>query len=1130
MTKQLPDLSIRNLVLSPEESFHVESPAGAGKTSLLTARFIHLLAQVNHPREILALTFTNKAANEMQERIQTILHQAKTDAVSDSDWINELLLSARNALKKHKIHQHLIQASDGLQITTFHSFCNQIIKQAPVEAQVPLEAVILAEEEQDELIRESLGLTQKTLMALSPFDPNRKALERILLYFNNNWKALSSDLAQLTAQRDLLTDLLKVVQGHPDPVHLDLVLKERLGFLIGRHLQILKTNLESTDLGRHWTLYYDHLVAKGAAIAAQLPVHLPGSNWADLPAWQGIAELCTTKNGTARKQFGPKTGFYSGFKQTPWADYLESLPQSIVESLHKIKSFPSPETSPVDVGLLFDLILLISQVVDHYRRLCRNRGVIDFVELEQAALRVLGSDEAPTDLQLILDQRINHILVDEFQDTSLNQWLLIQYLCAGWSPGDGRTLFIVGDPKQSIYGFRKAEVSLFMKARNGLPLPGQGLLPLKSFNISTNFRSRKELIAFTNDLFSKTIMALPNREVDEVPFLEAQPAPEMLSMEPGTIKLALFSKEEDSNASRLKEAAWLAGAVNQTAQDPRSGSIGILLFARTHLPLYLKALYEQGLQVQVQEGLNLEDRPEVQDLLSLTRALVRPQDDLAWASLVRSAWCWVGLDDLFQISRLPEPSFAEKVMSFAQMPQAQESVKKLGTVFNHYQKQVGRLPLHRVVQKIWEELSGPEQVAGRYGLSGVRNGRQFLQLLFQAEKGLPEETLSHLEFLLASAYAPPDPLASRSKVTIMTVHHAKGLEFDTVFLPHLDRNPLEGSQREDLPYILERLPGEREEHLIGLKPDRRTQDDPGVLGLLKDLKKARALGEAKRLYYVALTRAKKNLCLSGLFSGKDEEEKAPKHSLLEYLFNHPGKEKFLEIEYDPQFPEEVKELTQPIMKKEFLPLDFVSEPVPYRIILPSGLHEEDLFPEETDQTEHFLQEEFKGPFGMARGTVIHRILEHLGRGKDLPTEKSLVQALMAEGIGDEAAQEMAPRILAEVVACRKEDFCAFILRGDHPFSACEWALEDQVDEHTVRSGVIDRIIFDGQKWFLVDYKTTPLPEGMTVETFLQEQADLYRGQLLAYREMLAHARSLDPALIRLFLYFTALQKEYEIKE
>ncbi len=1128
MTEALPDLSIRQEALSPEASFHVESPAGAGKTSLLTARFIHLLAQVNHPREILALTFTNKAAHEMQERIQTILLQAERETAPGSAWMDDLFAVARKALKKHRAHQHLIRASDGLQITTFHSFCNQIIKQAPVEAQVPLEAAILAEEEQDELIRESLRRTQQLLMALPPLNPNRKALEKILLYFNNNWQALASDLAQLTAQRDLLSDLLKVVKGHPDPARLDLLLRDRLGFLIGRHLQALKGYLESTDLGRHWSLFYDHLVLKGVAAAGQMTGVLPGSGWEDLPAWQVIAELSTTKSGTARKQFGPKNGFYSGFKNTPWADYLESLTQPVLERLHKIKSFPLPDTSPVDVGLLFDLILLVSQVVDHYRGLCRKQGVIDFVELEQAALRVLGSDETPTDLQLILDQRLSHILVDEFQDTSLNQWLLIQYLCAGWNPGDGRTLFIVGDPKQSIYGFRKAEVSLFMKARNGLPLPGQGLLPLKPLYISTNFRSRKNLIDFTNDLFSKTIMTQPNLEADEVPFLKAQPAPEILTRDPGTIKLTLFTQEEDSSESRLKEADWLAGTVSRTVRDPRSGSIGILLFARTHLPFYLKALYEQGLQVQVREGLNLEARPEVQDLLALTRSLVRPQDDLAWASLVRSAWCWIGLADLLLISQIPMTSMAEKILAFSQMPQARESVKNLGQVLGSYQNQVGRLPMHRLVQKIWEELSGPRLVAERYGLAGVRNCRQFLHLLFLAEKGLPEETLSHLELLLASAYAPPDPLASRSPVTIMTVHHAKGLEFDTVFLPHLDRNPLEGSQRSDLPYLIERLPGEREEHLIALKPDRRTQNDPGVLGLLKNLKKERALGEAKRLYYVALTRAKKNLFLSGLYSREEEKEKAPKHSLLEYLLNHPGKENFLEIRYDPQRPEKAKEPIQPLSREEILSLPFESEPIPYRMILPSGLHEEDLFPEEADRTADFLQEEFQGPYGMARGTVIHRILEHLGMGKGLPTGKALVRALTAEGIDLEMSQAMAGPILEEISNCQQEPFCANILRTDHPFSACEWALEDQVEEHTLRSGVIDRIIFNGREWFLVDYKTTPLPEGMVVETFLQEQDVLYRKQLLAYREMLAHARSLDPSLIRLFLYFTAIQKEHEI--
>ncbi|MBA4393418.1 MAG: hypothetical protein C0407_07680, partial [Desulfobacca sp.] len=1064
MTATLPDLTIRQEVLFPGESFHVESPAGAGKTSLLTARFIHLLAQVNHPQEILALTFTNKAANEMMERVQTLLQQAGKGLSSDSVWENDLLDVAKKALKKQARYTHLFQSPDGLQITTFHSFCNQIIKQAPAEAQVPLEAVILTEEEQQELIQEALGRTQQTLLALPMSDSNRRALERILLYLNNNWKALAADLAQLTVQRDQVLDLLKVVRGHRDPEQLDQVLRERLGLLVEGHLKDLREQFASTDLGRQWAPFYSHLVMKGAVVSDQLPSGMPEGSWKDLPAWQAIAELGTTKNGTVRKQFGPKNGFYSGFKQTTWAGYWDALPQPVVDLLQRIKQFPSPETSPVDVSLLFDMILLIGQVVDHYRRLCQKRGVIDFVELEQAALRVLGSEETPTDLQLLLDQRINHVLVDEFQDTSLNQWLLLQYLCAGWTPGDGRSLFMVGDPKQSIYGFRKAEVSLFLKARKGLPLPGQGTLPLKPVYIRTNFRSRKKLVNFVNQLFSQTIMAHPNRQADEVPFQEALVAPALETQEPGNIRLALFEKEEEPSFARLKEAAWLAGEVKQAGQDPRNGSIGILLFARTHLPLYLQALYAEGLQVQVQEGLFLGERPEVRDLLALTKALVRPHDDLAWAALVRSIWCWVGLDELVQISQVSVLSWAEKIKNFSQDSLSSPTVQRLGQILAHYQKQVGRHPLHRVVQTVWEELSGPRMVAERFGLAGVRNGRQFLQLLYQAEKGLPEETLAHLEIRLAKAYAPPDPLASRSAVQVMTVHHAKGLEFETVFLPHVDRNPLEGGNREAPPYILERLPGEREEHLIALRPDRRTKEDSGIYRLLKGLGKERHLGEAKRLYYVALTRAKKNLTISGLVAIKEEEEKAPTHSLLWYILNHPGYEDHLEIIKDPPFPGVVKEQTPPFIKEEESPLPFASEPIPYRIILPSGIHEEGFIEEGTDSTRKPFLKAFPETFGQARGTVMHRILEHLAEGRALPTEKALVTALVNEGVEPSAAVEMTPPLLEEVRACQQEAFCSYILRTDHPLALSESPLEDQLDDQTLRSGIIDRLVFDGQEW------------------------------------------------------------------
>ena len=662
------DFAQRQQALSPEESFHVESPAGAGKTSLLTARFIHLLTLVRHPGEILALTFTNKAANEMVERIRSLLQQAEKGDSGDSPWMQALLPAARQALKKHARHRYLFQTPDGLQVMTFHKFCARLNRQAPAEAKVPLEATPLSEEEQPDLIHKAIEQTYQSLRILPSADPSRQALERYLLAMNNRWDSLVDDLGRLVAQRDLLSDLVYEVTRYRDLEHLDRVLKDHLGKLVGFYLGELRQRLYATDLGRNWPGFYSSLRDQQAAVADELPPVLPETTWEDLPRWQTLAQTFLTKAGAVRKNYGPKTGFPQGFSKGEWADRIARLPETVGNRLDRITKFPLPQTPPGDSALLFDLMLLISLAIEHYQRLCQRRGVIDFVEMEQGALRVMGNEESPSDIQLILDQKINHLLVDEFQDTSYNQWRLLQLLCAGWSPGDGRTLFIVGDPKQSIYGFRKAEVSLFIQAKDGLPLPGQGYLPLRSIYVDTNFRSRPLLIDFVNELFSKTIMADPNPEADEVLFRESEAAPEMAGKEPGRIGLALFNSRGNPFQARQKEAAWLAGAVRQTTQENPERSVGILLFARTHLPIYLQGLYAQGLQVQVQEGLLLQERPEVKDLLALTRALIRPQDDLSWLSLLRSHWCWVGLDRLHQISKTPAALFSDKIRLFAGVP------------------------------------------------------------------------------------------------------------------------------------------------------------------------------------------------------------------------------------------------------------------------------------------------------------------------------------------------------------------------------------------------------------------------------------------------------------------------------
>jgi ATP-dependent exoDNAse (exonuclease V) beta subunit len=1122
-----PDFAQRRQALSPRESFHVESPAGAGKTSLLTARYIHLLALVNHPHEILALTFTNKAANEMVERIRGLLDQAEAGESSPSPWLEALLPVARQALQKHDRHRYLFQTPEGLQVMTFHKFCAQLIRRAPAEAGVPLEATPLSEEEQPELIQRAIEKTCRSLSALPASDPNRQGLERYLLAMNNRWDLLAGDLAQLVAQRDQLLDLVAEVTRYRNLDHLDQVLKDHLGKLVSFYLDDLRRRFSATDLGRNWQDFHTALRDQGAGAADTLPPALPDTAWQDLPRWQALSRTFLTKSGTVRKSLGPKSGFPQGFNRGPWAERIARIPGAVEQRLDQIAGFPLPDSSPGDSALLFDLILLISQVIDRYRQLCHQRGVIDFVEMEQGALRILGNEESPSDMQLLLDQKINHILVDEFQDTSFNQWRLLQLLCAGWSPGDGRTLFIVGDPKQSIYGFRKAEVSLFIRAREGLPLPGQGHLPLTPIAIETNFRSRPRLIDFVNGLFSETIMADPRPEADEVLFRKAAPAPEMAGREPGRIHLALFNDRGNNFQARQKEAAWLAGAVAQTIHGEPKLSLAILLFARTHLPIYLQALYARGLQVQVQEGLLLLERPEVNDLLALTRALIRPQDDLSWLSLLRSHWCWVDLNFLYRISRVPATLFSEKIKLFAGNPGVPESLQRVGSILESYQDLAGRWPVSRLIQRAWEDLQGPGKAAARYGLAGVRNCRQFLDYLFQAEGELPEECLERLDLLLRTAYAPPDPLADRSSVQLMTVHRAKGLEFDAVFIPHLDRNPLERGNYDNPPYLLERLPGNRDQHLIALRPDRRTKEDPETYALLKKLRKARALGEAKRLYYVAMTRARSALLLSGLVSEKDNGLKTEKDSLLAYLLNHPGLEEQVEHHYNPEPPAETFTPAQPSLEKDSEAMPFQAEPVPYQVIRPSRLADKAAPVQDWERKEP-LDETYRDPAARARGIVIHRILQHLTQGGTLPAPAGVAEALRAEGMDPANAGEQFAGLLDEIAACQKEVFGSFILGTDFPFAASEWKLEDCLDDQILRSGVIDRIVFDGRQWFLVDYKTGKPAEGTTVEDFLEQQTALYREQLLAYKEMLVKAKSLEPNRIRLFLYFTALQQSREI--
>jgi len=1115
-----PDNETRELAIDITKSHHVEAPAGSGKTMLLVARFIKLLSCVNHPHEILALTFTNKAVGEMKTRIAGLLQKAHSGLQPASPLEAALLENAKEALEHHEAHRFLLLSPEGLQVMTFHGFCYTLAKRAPLEAEVPPESVVLEEEEQGLVLDESIREVIHDLLSMPEEAAERRAFENRLLRLNNRLPALVDEIKGLVIKRDLFSDLVKALRAYPNLEGFEAALARRMGGVVEGFLREASEAFKTTPLGQRWGAFRGHLEEKSAPNARSLPEDLPETAWTDLAAWKAIAEALTTKDGKPRQQTGPAMGgFYKRFGKGPWGEHVRGLPLEVTRLLCDLKGLPGPDASLADIDTLADLIILVARAITTYEEKCRQQHLLDFVGLEQAALKTLGEDTA-SDLQLFLDHRIQHILVDEFQDTSRSQWTLIQRLCAGWAPDDARTLFLVGDPKQSVYAFRKAEVRLFLAARKGVPISGQGLLPVTNIQLEANFRSQAPLVTWTNQLFSRTVMAGPKAAFDEVPFQPSTAHPR-LQDDPQTppVSLNIFFKDNSGPSSAEAEAEYLARTVQQIlAQRPAGTSIGILLFTRRRLPFYLNALRKVRLAVRVKEGIKIAEQPEVMHLYQMATALCRPHDDLAWASLLRSPWAWVDTALLLKVARMPPVSWPQKLKLAAEQYPEIERIKR---AIDLGRPRVGRDPLAQVVRDVWMALDGPAKVAARFGAEGVANCRLFLDVLGSIETRIPEETLLRLDMALETLYAPESPDAASAPIDLMTVHAAKGLEFDAVFLPFLDWRPLAVGHHP--PYLLERSPEPSGPPLIAMGPDRRIGEPGPAYRLLKRLANGRKLGEVKRLLYVAITRARRELYLSGLAKNTKHGLKAPKDSPLAWILTHTASPdtELISTSLNPVGPTVAPEKTKQV-KSLPDPLPFEAQPVPYLFETPSKLVDTSVYAqvmtkEETEPAKH----------AAIRGTITHRIIETLWHNEKLPETAGISSALAAEGMTPDTAAAVAQEISDEIIACQNEPFFKWLLDRTRADGESEYAIEAVKAPGVIQAGVLDFVKQDGDLWWIVDFKTSRPGAAQGEADFIKEQAEYYRPQLRAYRGMLAKEKGVDIAQVRAGLYFTGLQQWHE---
>lgn len=1128
MTKLPADQETRDRALSPRESFHLEAPAGSGKTSVLLARFLTLLAQVEAPEEILALTFTRKAAGELRTRVMQLLWRQRDPGLEAHPWERRLAELAEQVLRHYDRMGRAIPeilAPERLPLMTFHSFCAQLLRLAPQDAGVPLEFQLLEENEARRLRQEALEELRRRLSARPSHDPVRQALVRRLVRLNNDWSRLARELDGLLARRDILGDFLALAKASREPQEYLQLLEARFHLALLPVLQGLAAGLKASELGRRWPEFRAAL--RGSDMGEGLPEAIPGDTPQDLEAWHAMARVLLTRGGEPRKQLTVKQGFPAGLHQGPWAGLIQQLPGAVGRGLKQCRDLSPQGASPAEAAALQDLVILLGEALEVFSQRCAQQGVLDFVALEQATLNLLKTED-PSDLLLRLDWRLKHLLVDEFQDTSQNQMDLLCRLMTGWQAGESRSLMVVGDPKQSIYGWRQAKPQLFQESRRGLPCASGEPLPLASLMLTTNFRATRTLISWANEVFGATIMSAG---VAGAAFHRATPRP--LAPEGPAPHLAVFSGDDNPGARQL-EARWLAQQVAAALPTlPTDEKIGILLFARTHLPLYLQALNDAGLTVRVKEGLKLADSRVVAHLHNLALALTRPQDEVAWAGVLRGPWAPLPLHLLAQAAQAPGELWPEKLRHLAETGDCPRELARLGLTLTAALGQVGRRPLADILEDWLTENEAWEGLAAWEGAPGVANARTYLELLAASDSGLPEATFQATDFNLQEAFQPPDPRAQDSPVEVLTVHGAKGLEFHQVFLPFLDWQPLRNEDKTP-PFLLEEIPGQRLSGLALARPYIQEKQSSLYL-LLKDLKNRRVLDEARRVFYVAVTRAKHRLVLSGLIKpGSRGDWSAPEESPLGWLRQHyrgilppPGDTtSWAGPEIAVEFPTEAPLLLSPGRQIEKIPapLEFHPEPAPYQLSFPSQLAAMDREDEMgTGEAGAGLTE-----LPRLRGEIIHRLLDTRAKGGALPERAALAAALRQGGIEPPAAEKLSLEITAELKACLQDPFLGPLLRPDLPDAGSEWLLEDWASPDTIRRGKIDRLAFHGGHWWLLDYKTSRPGKTEDWEEFIRGEAEKYRPQLLAYREMAARLKRVPREKIRPLLYFTACQRAVEI--
>ncbi len=1182
VVSELADRKAREDALDTSRSILVQAPAGSGKTELLAMRFLKLLAEVEEPEQVLAITFGRAATTEIAHRIVGKLEKARTFLESgvapegeDKSSLQIVTAAYTNSIERG---WRLLERPQRFKIATIDSLCLSIAHHMPLS--VNPGGMLRPEEDAAPLYQKA---ARKTLDRLGAGDGELNAALEALLRLRDSRLANCEELiADMLATRDQWTRAFPLT-GDIDWQQARARLEEPFQREIHRVLGEAHSLLSSHPALTAELLELANYACNGVGLKVDIRL-LAGLTELPLPSpeffdhWRCFCDFLLTKEDEVRKGFNVNNGFPSGDdgqkrRMEALASSLSNIP-GLGSLLGEIRALPPPNFTEKQWLSLRHIFVVLRHTVIELSAVFADQGVVDFVEIGMAALRVLRGEGAG-------GQPIQHLLVDEFQDTSRTQHELIAALLRGWSADvrteKGRTLFVVGDPMQSIYMFRQADVELFDLVRRHGFAAGDEHLPLNNLQLATNFRSKAGVVNPLNEMFEIVFPHNAKAGAAVVQFLSG--VSRNLGGSEGIVEVhANFAaaKNEDSRdyptpgtnrapeaPAREQETAEVLSIIqhhlpriDSANQQGKEFTVAVLARAKNHLVPIAAALREAGIPFRAIDLETLSERQEILDLQSLVRALQHPMDRIAWLALLRAPWCGLELRDLHLLCGTDEDQFGggavsrqieERLHLLDEEPR--ERVKRVCSILRGAAENRHRQSSFSAwIERTWRSLGG----AACVDATGYENAREYFRMLDQLSPDGIDATGEAMQRQLATLFARPDPgVSERCGIQLMTMHKAKGLGFNVVLLPGLHR--VTRSYALTLIRYLERATEVGTELLVAPIDDAGEETSP-LNRWVRLQKENREAEERKRLLYVACTRARDELHLFATGTVTNSGLSYKPSSLLGTAW--PALENYFEEQYEqtisvrhtaaildfPSVPAQtvtgvlntVAAVAAPTMLRR-LPLTWSSGPVEPNILWRGATAI-------NVSVEH--EEESKRPQGSRSsrilGTSIHALFERAARlfkqGASETDFRAALPGLRAQavalarnaGLPPAEIESMARKAVGALEAALSDPQGLWILKphSDAQIESSWTGLMDGIPQQRrmdriFRAGPEPRSGGEDFLW-VIDYKSSDRSAASLVNFLANEQL-MYARQLQGYARMLrlAHGENLQ---LRLALYYPLIGK------